>query len=430
MKFKMTMSDKNECGEGDNYMQDEVPYQNIAARKFLLQQKTGETPCVKNGRTGNWKVEPLDFSMDLHKNEMKSWSRSTLPSAEHTIITNNHNSQMHATNIASGERMVENGMSNITNATNSLNLSPQEPMSECSFSVAHTVDKIEPQEPNDLTTSNRTEKMVRDGEYWRGVMLAEKFKLEKMCMEWNNILDTRTDLNEEAEGLIRSALGHGTLLTTKRFKQYSDMCDISKDKTAALTAGSVDLEGFWDVIYMQVEDLQSKFQELDDLKAKNWVEVAITPRKALPPSRTKLVKKAPVVDQKAAAAAAERIKQRNEARQKLMEVRKQAMKLRKEEEAKAKAMVEHAILDAKTPPQERHAISEETFGSKKSFAVVTPSRRMREYLGTDNVITPVRRSTRHGLEVESQKRGHTLCFDDVDDIPNSGELGYVPNPSL
>ena len=46
--------------------------------------------------------------------------------------------------------------------------------------------------------------------------------------------------------------GQANLLVTKRFKQYGELCDLSKDKEAELSAGSSDLEGFWEVIKIQV----------------------------------------------------------------------------------------------------------------------------------------------------------------------------------
>merc|ERR1719369_484350 len=33
----------------------------------------------------------------------------------------------------------------------------------------------------------------------------------------------------------------------------------------------MDLQGFWDMIYFQVEDIKSKFDKLEDLEAKNWI---------------------------------------------------------------------------------------------------------------------------------------------------------------
>jgi hypothetical protein len=49
-----------------------------------------------------------------------------------------------------------------------------------------------------------------------------------------------------------ATIGQATLLVNKRFKQYDELCDLSKDETAELSAGATDLEGFWEVILMQV----------------------------------------------------------------------------------------------------------------------------------------------------------------------------------
>jgi hypothetical protein len=50
-----------------------------------------------------------------------------------------------------------------------------------------------------------------------------------------------------------ATVGQASLLVNKRFKQYDELCDLSEDTTAELSAGATDLEGFWEVICMQVK---------------------------------------------------------------------------------------------------------------------------------------------------------------------------------
>lgn len=59
-----------------------------------------------------------------------------------------------------------------------------------------------------------------------------------------------------------ATIGQASLLVNKRFKQYDELCDLSKDKTAELSAGATDLEGFWEVIGMQVHPVVHSRQEL------------------------------------------------------------------------------------------------------------------------------------------------------------------------
>ena len=79
-----------------------------------------------------------------------------------------------------------------------------------------------------------------------------------------------------------------------------------------------DLAGFWDMVYLQVEDIERMFEELAELKKNNWVSevkqvVKPTPKKK--PVSTPGAKKEETAASKARAEAA---------RQRIQEMRKKA----------------------------------------------------------------------------------------------------------
>lgn len=59
----------------------------------------------------------------------------------------------------------------------------------------------------------------------------------------------------------------------QRFKQFEGLVDDCELKRGEKETKLDDLQGFWDMIYFQVEDVDKKFISLDKVKSNNWVEV-------------------------------------------------------------------------------------------------------------------------------------------------------------
>ena len=54
----------------------------------------------------------------------------------------------------------------------------------------------------------------------------------------------------------------------------------------------MDLQGFWEMIYFQVEDIQQLFSELEKLEQNNWIQEKINPIKNPPKKKLNMVKPA------------------------------------------------------------------------------------------------------------------------------------------
>ena len=59
----------------------------------------------------------------------------------------------------------------------------------------------------------------------------------------------------------------------QRFNQFEGLIDDCELKRGEKETKLDDLQGFWDMIYFQVEDVDKKFISLDKVKSNNWVEV-------------------------------------------------------------------------------------------------------------------------------------------------------------
>jgi hypothetical protein len=83
-------------------------------------------------------------------------------------------------------------------------------------------------------------------------------------------------MSEEVEGRVRAAVGKATLLTDKKFKQFKELCRnnllIDSEEGVAMTTTSDDLAGFWDLVGIQIEDVDRQFVQIDLLRQSGWKE--------------------------------------------------------------------------------------------------------------------------------------------------------------
>ncbi|XP_021933124.1 disks large-associated protein 5 [Zootermopsis nevadensis] len=115
--------------------------------------------------------------------------------------------------------------------------------------------------------------------YFRSVLENETERLQTICQEWLHIQCSVSDIPPETSDLINAAVGQTQLLLKKKFSQFCGLIDtcenVLKLGTTAAAAASVtcsDLDGFWDMVYMQVEDVDLRFSKLEKLKLNNWKE--------------------------------------------------------------------------------------------------------------------------------------------------------------
>lgn len=90
-------------------------------------------------------------------------------------------------------------------------------------------------------------------EFFRGQATAEGTTLEEACLHWTKVAEDER-LDEVLRGEIRATVGQALLLHTQRVTQFLGLCDLCDEGPGedGLTARAADLEGFWEVIMMQV----------------------------------------------------------------------------------------------------------------------------------------------------------------------------------
>lgn len=85
-----------------------------------------------------------------------------------------------------------------------------------------------------------------------------------------------TDLSAEAQGHVDSAIGAANLLIGGKFKQFRGLCEVAagdrSNESGDAAPTSTDLQGFWELILIQVGKVEQQFKDVEAWKDNGWVE--------------------------------------------------------------------------------------------------------------------------------------------------------------
>ncbi|XP_066408190.1 disks large-associated protein 5 [Molothrus aeneus] len=133
--------------------------------------------------------------------------------------------------------------------------------------------------------SGDTREQEHDVPYFRNVLRAETERLLSQCLQWEGNLEL--DIAEDAKDLIRTTVGQTRLLIGERFKQFEGLVDNCEFKRGEKETTCTDLDGFWDMVNFQIEDVNKKFDNLVKLQDNEWQPLdvpskAVVKKKAVP----------------------------------------------------------------------------------------------------------------------------------------------------
>ncbi|XP_049284696.1 uncharacterized protein DDB_G0283357-like [Anopheles funestus] len=152
-------------------------------------------------------------------------------------------------------------------------------------------------------TSNGTNgNTVLDGNHFLRILKTEQKRLRTMADvvegEINQLKADGVVLGEDINGYILAAVGKARLLCSQKMKQFEDLCytNLNQSPDEKFQTTGEDLRGFWDMVMLQVNNVDASFDEIDSFRKNSW-------RKPIPKSpppaqarngtapRTKLVKR-------------------------------------------------------------------------------------------------------------------------------------------
>ncbi|NWW76323.1 DLGP5 protein, partial [Climacteris rufus] len=126
--------------------------------------------------------------------------------------------------------------------------------------------------------SDDTREQEHDVPYFRNILQLETERLLSQCLQWDGNLEL--DIPEDAKDLIRTTVGQTRLLLAERFKQFEGLVDNCEFKQGEKETTCTDLDGFWDMINFQIEDVNKKFDNLKRLQNNEWQPLDV-PSKAV-----------------------------------------------------------------------------------------------------------------------------------------------------
>eukprot|EP00042_Codosiga_hollandica_P042309 m.386583 g.386583 ORF g.386583 m.386583 type:complete len:739 (-) comp56303_c0_seq1:111-2327(-) len=290
---------------------------------------------------------------------------------------------------------------------------PQQPTQASPFAsrssqiapLPFTLPQIAESDEGDMLTgqdiASESLQQKSDGQIYRELMQEQKELLTKHADEWTTFQEANADaISEAVRGDIAAAIGKAHLICSSRFKQFAGLCDQSEDDTLARAPKGSDLQGFWELIMIQVRDVLTKFDALQAGRETSWAEVASKKR------ATKKMPTAEIAAQPTASAPGQKTPGRQAARDRFLKFKANQLKAKQEaEEVPAEPEVIVSTVSALTPMRVPKAL--------------------RESLGSSLALTPCRRSTRK--TPSGYKRSSMTS---VTSLLESTNFAYLPNEAM
>ncbi|KAG5681880.1 hypothetical protein PVAND_011287 [Polypedilum vanderplanki] len=127
-----------------------------------------------------------------------------------------------------------------------------------------------------IETANTPLKEIKDGYYFLRLLFNEKTRILKLADDAEKELeilqsDPSTVPSEDVVGLILAAIGKSRLLATKKFKQFEGLCEENlKPNTDGPQTLAGDLQGFWDMMMLQVDNIDAAYKEIQECRENGW----------------------------------------------------------------------------------------------------------------------------------------------------------------
>lgn len=141
---------------------------------------------------------------------------------------------------------------------------------------------------------------VKDGNYFLQVLKNEQNRLLTMAADIERDVDQLkadgVEISEEVSGYVLVAAGKARLLCSQKMKQFEGLCykNLNQSPDEKFQTTCEDLRGFWDMVMLQVNDVDASFSEIDSFRRNGWKKPA--PKSPTPQVRstarsTKLTKR-------------------------------------------------------------------------------------------------------------------------------------------
>lgn len=147
-------------------------------------------------------------------------------------------------------------------------------------------DTVDKSVTNNCNNSNNVH---HDGNYYLEQLNNTRDRLVATADDLDAELEEllKTDTSEEIIGHIRSASGKARLLARQKIKQFEELCHKNLDPPPndPFPTKIEDLEGFWDMVLLQVDNIDDLFAEINAYRLNGW-RIPENIETSQPPSKT------------------------------------------------------------------------------------------------------------------------------------------------
>ncbi|KZC06552.1 PREDICTED: uncharacterized protein LOC107194769 [Dufourea novaeangliae] len=131
----------------------------------------------------------------------------------------------------------------------------------------------------------------RTAQYFKFLLNREIDRLNELCDKWRQVKE-ELGITEDGQYLINQAIGQTNLLISKKFERFRSLVSNCETGKGERLVTCNDLQGFWDIVHMEIENCDLRFEKLEQLRSKGWEE------EQLPVASKPVVKKKTVTKKK------------------------------------------------------------------------------------------------------------------------------------
>ncbi|XP_012248514.1 disks large-associated protein 5 [Bombus impatiens] len=157
------------------------------------------------------------------------------------------------------------------------------------FSLTRSSDNDIPTKDTVMKNLNISiEEEERTAQYFHFLLNKEINRLNELCEKWAEI-KTKPDTTDDGQYEINQAIGQTKLLISKKFERFRRLVNDCETGKGEMLVTCKDLQGFWDMMYIEVRNCDVRFEKLENLRAHAWKEEELFAQR--PVAKKKVVKK-------------------------------------------------------------------------------------------------------------------------------------------
>nr|XP_031836078.1 uncharacterized protein LOC116428519 isoform X1 [Nomia melanderi] len=115
------------------------------------------------------------------------------------------------------------------------------------------------------------EEEERTAQYFQFLLNGEVDRLNELCNKWT-LVKEESGITEDGQYQINQAIGQTQLLINKKFERFRGLVSDCETGKGEMLVTCKDLQGFWDMMYMEVKNCDSRFDKLEQLRSEGWKE--------------------------------------------------------------------------------------------------------------------------------------------------------------